>query len=261
MNKLPIEILFPELSGYCIEDFKKINRKKPVVMLAMTARTGSSHLCSNLASILKCKEITELFNARDNLCWQKERFDINTFVELINTFDTDNSPIFFFKTSWLDFEYFKDKFFHMFPQISIIHLERLDIEAQAVSLYKAKVTNHWHNSPNYQNENKLSPEEIMRKYDLNAICNIIYDIKKEKRQWEDFFYENSINPFRICYEHFEHDASSTLQRICDFINCEFSGHYNSQFSKMTDDVNKEWLIKLRYYRSGSFYNDYANKVK
>lgn len=253
-----IETLFPELASFGPEDFARIGTARPTLMIAMTARTGSSHLCSGLSSTLPIGKPTELFNGRDTLVWEKKRRGVETFSQLLAQYFLESSGTITFKTSWIDFEYFKNHIFRIFSNLTIIYLNRLDVEAQAVSLFKAVVTGNWHDSPGIAKQQVMPPEEIAKKFDLLRICNAINALNREKVAWEDFFFEHEIQPARVNYESFMFDLQSAVRQIALHIGYADTdvSNLNSEFKAISDNINEEWLKKVRNYRNGNFYGRY-----
>jgi LPS sulfotransferase NodH len=255
----PIEALFPELVGYSESDFREIGTDRPVLMLAMTARTGSSHLCSGLASVLPIGQPSEIFNARDTLTWEKKRTGANTYGEYLAQYVAASDSIIIFKTNWIDFQYFEDKVGLLFPNLNVIYLNRLDVEAQAVSLFKAIVTGQWHDSPTIRKGEVGPASEIQARFDLLRICRIITDLETEKRNWERYFFEERLLPARIHYEDFQDDLELAVDYILKHMNYGDlrKGAVTSSFKPLSDSVNDEWLMKVRGYRNGDFYRRYS----
>ena len=253
------EELFPELSSFRSEDFNRIGTSRPVLMIAMTARTGSSHLCSGLSSVVPVGKPTEIFNARDTLVWEKKRRGVETFSGFLADYVAESEDIVVFKTSWIDFEYFKDHVFDLFPNLRIIYLNRLDVEAQAVSLFKAVVSGLWHDSPIIAKpREEVSCDELEKKFDLVRICGMINSLNREKASWESYFFENEVQPARVNYESFTQDLKRALSQIVTYLGYKDVdlSRVKSEFSVVSDSINNRWLDKVRNYRSGNFYDRY-----
>ena len=150
---MSIKELFPELETYKAEDFEQLRFEKPVLMIAMTARTGSTHLCSALSSVVDAPSPTEIFNPRGAIQRQLKQRNVSSFRDYLKSMSQDSGEYFIFKTSWKDFVCFKNYYQSMFPNLNILYLNRLDIEQQAVSLYKAKMSGVWHDA-NTKKKNK-----------------------------------------------------------------------------------------------------------
>lgn len=254
----PIEKLFPELTEAGEEDFKAMGTVEPVLMIAMTARSGSSHLCSGLASVFSTAMPTELFNGRDTMVWEKKRRNVSTFAEFLAQYYAERTNQIIFKTSWCDFEFFQDKIFLLFPNTSILYLNRLDTEAQAVSLFKAIVSGKWHDTRHIAPHHTVSDDELRGKFDLARICQWIVALEREKASWEEFFFKYEIQPARVNYEGFKDDLNKAIRQILRHnayppVN---TSTITSEYKKLSDAINDEWLTLVRNYRNGNFYYRY-----
>lgn len=251
----PIITLFPELEAFSPSDFARIGTTRPTLMIAMTARTGSTHLCSGLSSVLPVGKPTELFNARDTLVWEKQQRGVNTFEELLSQYYSESDHTIVFKTAWVDFDYFKDKAYILFPNLKVIYLNRLDIEAQAVSLFKALVTKKWHDASSIARPSEEPLDVVREKFDLVRICSIIKALEREKTSWEKFFFAHCLTPARINYEDFTTDLAAVVTFVAHNIGFPEvdASKLKSDFSALSDSINEEWLRSVRDYRSGQFY--------
>lgn len=251
----PMERLFPELSLIDRSELKAMGTIRPVLMIAMTARTGSTHLCSGLSSIFTTEMPVEIFNGRDTMVWEKQHRNVQTFAEFLKQYYEERKNMIIFKTSWNDFSFFRDKVFTLFPNLKFLYLNRLDTEAQAVSLFKAIISSKWHDTPSLAAPAKMSDEELQAKFDLKRICQLILSLEQEKRQWENFFFANDLQPARINYESFKDGLGKAIQQIL---------HHNgyppldtsivkSDYKKLSDAINDAWVAAVHDYRSGKFY--------
>lgn len=250
-----IEKLFPELATFGPEDFARIGIARPTLMIAMTARTGSTHLCSGLSSVLPIGLPIELLNGRDALVWEKQRRGVQTFAELLAQYFSESPETIIFKTSWGDFAYFEDRIFDIFPNLKILYFDRLDIEAQAVSLFKADVTGNWHESPLIEKPSNMPPEEIAKKFDPVGISRMIDALNSEMTAWENFFFRHEIQPMRINYESFMFDLRPVVRQVARYIGYADVDVSNvkSDFKALSDPVNEEWLKDIRDYRNGDLF--------
>jgi LPS sulfotransferase NodH len=250
-----IEVLFPEVAAFGAGDYANIGSDRPALMIAMTARTGSSHLCSGLASALPIGMPTELFNARHSLVWEAKKRCVTTFADLLASYIGESKDIIVFKTAWIDFEYFKDRVWDMFPNLRVVYLNRIDVEAQAVSLYRAVISGDWHDSPMIKRPPKMSEEELNKRFNLVAVCRHVAAIEREKRCWEDYFFARQLQPMRINYEHFQFDLGAAVKMIAEYMGYADveSEKAQSSFKVVSDTVNDDWLIKVKNYRNGNFF--------
>ena len=243
---MPITKLFTELQSYKDEDFEKLSINKPVLMIAMTARTGSTHLCSALSSIVDIHLPNEFFNPRGPILVNLRRRNVSNFHDYFKSIAQDPGGCLIFKTSWKDFSYFRSAYQLMFPDLYVLYLNRLDMEKQAVSLYKAKMSGLWHDA----GANKSTPKEKFDEdFDIKAINNCMLDLEKEKALWESFFVAEGLDPLRLYYEDFEHDVENTVNYILQFLGIDNNKKVISKYNKVSDEINEKWLRKLKEYRS------------
>ena len=262
LNAPHMEKLFPELAAYNDSDYRDLGTSRPTLMIAMTARTGSSHLCSALSSAIKVGQPIELLNARDVLVAVKRKLNATSYAEILSAHIEGSTDYFVFKTGWKDFEYFTDKIFLMFPDLKIIYLNRLDVEAQAVSVVKALRSGKWHDSTEQLRKVELEPARLRDTYDISDVCTFVDWLNLEKKEWEQFFFRRDLEPIRICYESFCDDVSHAVRRITRSIGVDDAqlGDIKSTYKAVSDTVNDEWLARTRDYLSGKFYQRVKSAV-
>ena len=246
-----IKQCFPELANYKSSDFADVAINKPTIMIAMTARTGSTHLCSALSSIPEFGEVTEIFNPRGPIQDLKIRRNVSTFSDYMKSFNSESSNYFAFKVAWLDFAFFSKYYKLIFPDLRLFYIDRFDIEAQAISSFRAKVTGIWHDTPSIQHrKTQMSEEELMRMFDLRAICLNIRELEIEKMNWEKFFFNECLIVPRIHYEQFEEDVSIALKYLfhCFNIPSENVSFAKSKYRKISDKTSEAWLLALKQFR-------------
>jgi len=156
-----IEDIFPELHQLSTDELRQIGVTKPALMIAMTARTGSSHLCSGLASILRAGRPRELFNTRSNKTAEQKRRGAKTFGEFLAQYAAASDDYVVFKSCWQDFDYFQEKIELLFPNLEWVYVNRFNIEAQAISLYRATITGYWHDSPDMSTPPRRGKEKAI----------------------------------------------------------------------------------------------------
>lgn len=246
--------LFPELKSYKAEDFERLRFEKPVLMVAMTARTGSTHLCSALSSVIDAPIPDEIFNTRGNIQCQLKQRNVSNFHDYLKSILQDSGEYFIFKTSWNDFSYFRNVYQSMFPNLNVLYLNRLDIEKQAVSLYKAKISGMWHDT---KAKIKItSKEKPSNDFNVKAICNCINELESEKSEWESFFSAEGLSPVRVNYEDFEYDIESAVDYI--FRNFDIDKKKKlvvSDYHKLSDELSEKWVKALKEYRLSNVRED------
>jgi LPS sulfotransferase NodH len=102
----------------------------------------------------------------------------------------------------------------VFSNAVYIYLDRLDAHAQALSLYRAKVSNRWHMK---LNETFLA-EDIPVNADELAKCAAALD--RDKKAWLRFFFDEEITPLSIAYEHMCDDMPKAVRMICAHVGVD-----------------------------------------
>jgi LPS sulfotransferase NodH len=95
----------------------------------------------------------------------------------------------------------------MFPNLRVVYIERRDIAAQAVSLFRAQQRNFWHRRPGQA----ASAPAVEEHFDLPRLRVIMAELQAEKRSWEAWFTAQGISPLRLRYEDFETDVNAALR--------------------------------------------------
>jgi len=236
---------FPDFVALHAKGFAGVACEKPAVMIAMTPRTGSTHLCAALAQTEGVKLPNEIFNPRGVLHAEKARRGVTLFSDFVSSFNEDTGPCFFFKTSWQDFSPLAKSYKRIFPNLLVVYLDRRDVIAQAVSLYRAAETGTWH-VPRGQpitTRAGASPDQLR----LPDLSDWLEKIESEKRCWQRFFADEAIAPLRLFYEDFSADVAGAIAVISDFLgvtlNREIGPHVG--FQKLADAASEAWVERAR----------------
>ena len=91
-----------------------------------------------------------------------------------------------------------------------MYLDRVDIEAQAVSLYCAMVSGEWHRVADATDEMRRIP------YDKTMIDENVVNLLYEKLAWQGFFSANGILPLTLYYEAFAQNIELYVKRVAAF---------------------------------------------
>jgi LPS sulfotransferase NodH len=262
MNKqTSIFDLFPELLEIQEDQLASCRCEKPTLMIAMTPRTGSTHLCASLGRAADIDSPAELFNPRGVAQHEKKRRGVSLFSEYIKSVSEDRGPYLSFKISWLDFNPFAGIYKRIFPNIKIIYLNRLDIVAQAVSLVLATSSGRWHETADSGIITGPGNDQSQPGFDLTRICDAITRLENEKNSWESFFFSEFINPARINYESFSADVNTAIRFITRHLDLSLVREIDpgAGFRKLSDKINDDWIAKVNYHRSGRFYADWKKR--
>ncbi len=209
-----ISRIFPELEkpNALRELAGSFSVTRPVVIFAISARVGSTGLLSLLSCKFGFSFIFEIFNPRGVADAIARDNNLPTFEAYLRHIDrTMIGDILAFKVSWNDFEFLdqSDAFRAIFPNVKFIYLDRVDLEAQAMSLYIASTTQVWHVP---LDANKQEQPDL--KYDRYRIDGLLRHLQATKMSWMKFFGRNKMVPLTLYYEAIRTCAQHALLAIC-----------------------------------------------
>jgi len=174
---------------------------KPLYVLAMTARSGSTMLCSAIKCIEELGEPAEYFNNRGQLKNFHARFGGRDFSDYLhNIFNSVGSVshTLGIKSPYMDFKFMAEcpKFTHLLPYVNFVYLTRRDIFAQSVSLWRAKKTNLWHSHAAGKSKSISDPVS----YNYDELVVSLMALLRERICWESLFSLYGLTPLRMAYE-------------------------------------------------------------
>jgi len=245
-DALSIFAAFPDFADLQAKGFAGVACAKPAVMIAMTPRTGSTHLCAALAETKGIALPTEIFNPRGVLNAEAARRGVSLFADFISSFNADSGPCFFFKTSWQDFSPLAAGYKQIFPNLRVVYLDRKDIIAQAVSLYRAVETGTWHVP---RDQKRAAPSGAQDQLNLSHLSAWLETIEAEKRGWKRFFAAENITPLRLLYEDFADDVAKAITAISDFLAIPLNREIGPEvgFQKLSDAASQAWVERARLH--------------
>lgn len=238
--------LFPELGSLSAEELSSIAvTGKPVFLIAITARSGSTWLCREFEALCNVGTVTEVMNPRGPIqhsgCWRAGIPFAEYFGCLV---DKLSGEVFAFKTSWHDFAPIAPHAQILFPQLRVAFVKRGNIEAQALSQYLARRTGQWHLHRDEQREPKRPP-----KLDLSMIDWIIDQTEREIANWARFLADSRLSAREIYYEDFREDIESGVCSLAEAAGVAMRrrGAEPPPLQKLGDD-NDPWLLEIARHR-------------
>ena len=206
---MALEAFFADFPALLASGFAGVSCQKPTIMIAMTPRTGSTHLCASLHRAGQSVEPNEIFNPRGPIEQEKQRRRTGSFADYIASFARDPDDTFIFKTCWTDAAPLAPYITGLFPNLRVIYIGRRNFAAQAVSNLRAEQSRIWH-----LREGDADPQTTTEYwYDLPRLRTIVADHDSEKKGWKDWFTANGITPLRLDYEDFKADVNTALAVI------------------------------------------------
>ena len=216
--------LFPELADKSWVASLKVRAPAvycPTLIIAMTARTGSTNLTQIISQKTNCGIIEEIFNFRDVVpAYVEKGLDFDDYYRLIQGRATGGGLV--FKTSWEDFRILVELGLLdvLFPRARYVYLDRCDIEAQAVSLNVAVNRDAWHKP---KGDGGQGVDVARFEYVKNPIDQCLVHLMREKIAWLNFFGANRICWATYYYECFSMDFEHAADQII-----EYSGFLKSE---------------------------------
>ena len=191
---------------------------KPLYLIAMTARSGSTMLCSMIKQSREFGIPDEYFNPRGPFNTHHARYGGNTIQEYLGSIRVHSkSTLVGIKTAFVDFYPVANHFSHALQKYAnFVYLTRSDIYAQAVSLWSAKKTNLWHSL-----DGTKSKIDVCH-YNYSEILFALQQLIEEKIKWETYFSFQGILPLRLYYEEICSHPEKTIFALAAFLGVRIS---------------------------------------
>lgn len=240
--------LFPELQRFQREDFRRIAVRKKTLAIAISPRTGSTWLCAEFAQRCRTGEIDEILNPRGPVQHAKAWRQGMSFTDYLASRVAASGDIFAFKAGWMDFSAVAKHAYALFPQLTIVYVDRRSIESQALSHYLALETGVWHVKGGTNTVQAL-PGQL----DLAKIDRIIDRLQQEKDGWESFFQASGTKPLRLFYENFENDLEYGIAFLAEAAGLEPQSPCERvpAYQKLSLQHPQIWLQQILDHRSKS----------
>lgn len=123
-----------------------------------------------------------------------------------------------------------------FGQLKFIYLYRNDVIAQAISLYRAEMTGHWHT---VEGQKPKQPPV----FDFDAINLRLEMLEQHNLAWKNWFQNVGIKPLAINYEALSADPVGSTKRTLDFLGLELP-HYKqleAANQRLADETTVAWI--------------------
>lgn len=139
----------------------------------------------------------------------------------------------------------------IFPNLHYIQVTRRDKVRQAISLWKAIQTWKWREDTlrsSHSIRNQPARPQAPLRFHAGAIDHLIERIEEHEQQWQHFFSETHIQPFRIVYEELVecHEAITRhILRYLDIPHAENMPVAMPQMQRQADALSEDWVD--RYY--------------
>ncbi|MET0273331.1 MAG: Stf0 family sulfotransferase, partial [Phenylobacterium sp.] len=183
-------------------------------VIATTARTGSTFLCSRIADYEKLGFPMEFLN--ESYISEFDRLfpnpSLQDFERFVGQSFSSADGVFGLKTDWWRFQMAQQM--HMFdsllePLDLIVHLRREDFVAQAVSLTLAVETDLWHERDATGRNLEASHGKL--EFNARTIKANARNILNQEYHWRRYFEHAEAPVIEMTYESVTHDVDSAIQ--------------------------------------------------
>lgn len=229
-------------------------------LICGTPRTGSTFLCSLLASTGVAGRPESYFREPDERAWAMRfgvpvasdgSFDYRAFAAGAVQAGSTPNGVFAARIMWgtmrlvvdglrpdYTAETDLDVLTDAFGPLRTVHLHRDDVIEQAVSWARAERTGYW------QRGDVSSREPTI---DLNLIDDLVHTIGAHNVAWESWFAEQGVRPLVVTYEALAADPEHAVRTILDHLDLEPPATWRPAQTtrQQADEVNAGWVRRYR----------------
>jgi trehalose 2-sulfotransferase len=123
-----------------------------------------------------------------------------------------------------------------FGPLKFIYLYRDDVIAQAISLYRAEMTGHWHT---VEGQKPKQPPV----FDFDAIKSRLEMLEQHNLAWKNWFQKADVKPLAISYEALSADPVGSTKRALDFLGLELPEYRQLKAvnQRLADETTVAWI--------------------
>ncbi|WP_325598976.1 Stf0 family sulfotransferase [Nocardioides sp.] len=228
-------------------------------ILCATPRTGSTFLCSLLASTGVLGRPESYFREPDEVAWAT-RFGLETagnqvrsyeaFVDSVRDAATTENGVLGARIMWGSLDRLVGGIGRARRQsdsttlqaalgpLAFVHLVREDVVGQAVSWARAEQSGYWHQG------------DVIRRPvapDVARMVALVKTIQDHNASWQAWFATNDLRPCVLTYEALTSDPGAAVGAIADLVGATIPPAWRPGIvhRKQADEVNAEWAELLR----------------
>jgi LPS sulfotransferase NodH len=229
-----------------LEELEKMPDPEHTYIIAITPRSGSSYLSDVITKTKQLGRPGEFLSQAviQNVVKTIPGKNSEQYLRNVMRFRKTRNHVSGIKASWFQFRNFQDSMVDksQLLKFKYIYLTRKDLNAQAVSLYRATATTVFHTNIEHSEEALKKLNTLQ--YDYTQIKNWYLHIVEQEKGWKKFFQNNNISPLTIYYEDIDDDISKVLKRIAKYLGISVNNKVllenNSIFEKVSDNRNVDW---------------------
>lgn len=252
MVQNPVKSIFasPKIDATKYDRLKALEDPAVRYVIAMTPRSGSSHLCDVIKTGKLLGRPGEVLS-RDfipNILKNVPAHTPDEYFTHVFRALRSSTGISGIKASWFQFKDFRAAMAtpDVVDSLRYVYLTRRDLTAQAVSLYRATQTKVFHTNVEHSAESLAKLDELP--YDYEQIKYWRNHIEVQEVGWQRFFVEKNIFPLCIHYEDIDANVSAVTQRIAAYIGRPRAAREvqpeASIFRKISSRKSVEWTARF-----------------
>jgi trehalose 2-sulfotransferase len=203
-------------------------------IVASTPRTGSYLLCEGLETTGVAGRPTEVFSPHFQEIWCRRwalgpapRFQDYLAVALRH--GTTSNGIYGLKIHWMHVGVLAMQanfrgdstgvLDHLFPGAVYVRMIRRDRRAQAISYFRARVTNEWWRIDGVRNDQSYGCQPV---FNPSAILALEQELINQDLEWHLYFRARGIEPLIVEYESVVRDYRGQVARVLEFLGLDSS---------------------------------------
>jgi LPS sulfotransferase NodH len=198
-------------------------------IIASTMRTGSYLLCEGLEAAGRAGHPKEIFcpERRENYAgeWQlPKNIGFGHFLRTAIEKGTTENGVCGIKIHWHHLEPLAREcgvngepwrvLRQLFPGAKYIHLRRRDRRAQAISYYRALITNEWWRIQGVADPTRTGREPL---FNAAKIHDLELELERQQHGWDEFFAAQSVDVMTMDYETLAADYRGEVARVLAFL--------------------------------------------
>jgi trehalose 2-sulfotransferase len=233
----------PDIGISAAFDFPRRTRPTAFYLIASTPRCGGTYLSHRLWSTGAMGAPIEYFGYEYTMPQMIVRLGVGGLLDYVDRIlerRTSPNGIFGFHIHWHNFVFAATSgAFVRMPGLRVIHIERTDRLAQAVSHVKALQTGQWAAG------HRAAGSPV---YDRAAIARSLDLIALQTAEWQATFKRNRVDPISVTYEGLCADPDAVVADILRRFGATPDPTWRPPLppiARQADHVNRDWIERFR----------------
>jgi trehalose 2-sulfotransferase len=228
-------------------------------IVASTPRTGSYLLCEGLEKSGIAGRPTEAFSPDFQGIWQRrwgmgQDVGFAEYLQAAIRYGTTSNGVYGLKIHWMHVEKlaaqagfagaYDEILDHLFPASRFVHIIRQDRRAQALSYYRALVTNEWWQIEGIENDQSNGANPV---FNASAILALERQLLRQDEAWNEYFRKRNLEPLVVEYEVLASDYHAQVARVLSFLGLDSSVAFAlclPRLVRQSDALSSSWRSLL-----------------